>query len=256
MYTIFIIMLLDAKFTNIMEWKSILQAIGEITDEVMFICNPEGITFRGMDLSHISLLEITFPKLSFTFFDCHTTFFGISVNDFKTIMNSASNDDQIELTIDTPNKMKISINGNLQMKYDLNLIEKSIVNTPIPKIEATSKISLSSDILTKIMTNIERVSENVTISSISEKIQFSGSGIIGNVNVDLEKNNAEVSLMEVSQNSSSVYSLEYMTKIIKNIGKASKNVHMEYGIQTPLHMLFEMQSQTIVQYYLAHKSRD
>ncbi len=251
MYGIFIILLLDAKFTNIVEWKSILQAIGEIADEVMFICNQEGITFRGMDSSHVSLLDITFPKSSFTFFNCDPTFFGISVNDFKTIIDSASNNDQIELIIDSPHKMKISINGNLQMKYDLNLIEKSTVNTPIPKIDATSKISLSPDTLTKIMTNIGRVSENVKISSGSEKIQFSGSGIIGKAEVDLEASNADVSLIEVTQNSSSVYALEYMAKIIKNIGKASKNVHMQYGSKTPMHMLFEMPSSTIVEYYLA-----
>ena len=251
MYTILIILLLDAKFTNIAEWKSILQAMGEIADEVMFICNQEGITFRGMDSSHVSLLDITFPKSSFAFFNCNPTFFGISVNDFKTIIDSASNNDQIELKIDSPHKIKISINGNLQMKYDLNLIEKSTVNTPIPKIDATSKISLSSDILTKIMTNIGRVSENVKVSSVSEKIQFSGSGIIGNVEVDLETSNTGVLLIEVTQNSSSVFGLEYMTKIIKSIGKTSKNVHMQYGSKTPLHMLFEMPSSTKVEYYLA-----
>jgi proliferating cell nuclear antigen len=244
-------LLLDAKFTNIAEWKSILQAISEIADEVMFICNQEGITFRGMDSSHVSLLEITFPKSSFAFFNCNPTFFGISSNDFKTIIDSASNNDQVELTIDSPHKIKISINGNLQMKYDLNLIEKSTVNAPTPKIDATSKISLSSDILTKIMTNIGRVSENVKVSSVSEKIQFSGSGIIGNVEVDLETSNTGVLLIEVTQNNSSVFGLEYMTKIIKSIGKTSKNVHMQYGSKTPLHMLFEMPSSTKVEYYLA-----
>ena len=244
-------MLLDAKFTNIAEWKSILQAIGEIADEVMFICNQEGVTFRGMDSSHVSLLEITFPKSSFTFFNCNPTFFGISANDFKTIIDSASNNDQVELIIDSPHKIKISINGNLQMKYDLNLIEKSTVNTPIPKIDAASKISLSPDTLTKIMTNIGRVSENVKVSSVSEKIQFSGFGIIGKVEVDLETSNTDVSSIEVSQNSSSVYGLEYMAKIIKSIGKTSKNVHIQYGSKTPMHVLFEMPSSTKVEYYLA-----
>ena len=247
-------MLLNVKFTNILEWKSILQAINEITEEVMFICNPNGITFRGMDSSHVSLLEITFPRSAFISFNCTTTFFGISVSDLKTMINSASNNDQIELLIDTPHKMKISINGNLQINYDLNLIEKSTINSPTPKMNSTSKISLSPDILIKIMSNIERVSENVKISSISEKIQFSGSGLIGSATVDLEKNSVDVSLLEVTQDVSSIYSLEYMAKIIKNIGKASKNVNLQYGDKTPMHMLFEMPSQTQVNYFLGYKT--
>jgi proliferating cell nuclear antigen len=244
-------LLLETKFTNIGEWKAILQAIGDIADEAMFICNQDGITFRGVDPAHVALLDITFPKSSFTLFECHATFFGISVSDFKNILSSASNDDEVELVIDSPHKMRISINGSLQMKYYLNLIERSEVNTQIPKIEATSKIALSPDILAKIMANIERVSENVTISSIPEKIQFSGSGNTGKAEVDLEKNNTELSLLEVTKDSSSVYSLEFMAKIIRNIGKASKNVNMEYGTETPMHMLFEMPSMTKVEYFLA-----
>ena len=244
-------MLLEARFTNIGEWKAILHAIGDIAEEAMFICNQDGITFRGVDPAHVALLDITFPKSSFTLFDCHATFFGISVSDFKNILSSASNDDEIGLIIESPHKMRISINGSLQMKYDLNLIERSEVSTQIPKIEVTSKISLSPDILAKIMANIERVSENVTISCIPEKIQFSGSGNTGKAEVDLEKNNTELSLLEVTQDSSSVYSLEFMAKIIRNIGKASKNVNMEYGTQTPMHMLFEMPSMTKVEYFLA-----
>lgn len=244
-------MLLKVQFSNLFEWKAILQSIGDISDEVMFICNQEGITFRGIDPAHIALLEITFPKSSFDSFDCHATFFGISVNDFKNIINSASNEDQVEIIIDNPHKMKISINGSLQMKYDLNLIERSEVNTQRPKIEATSKVSLSPFTLAKIMSNIERVSENVTISCIPEKIQFSGSGNIGKAEVSIDKENVELSLLEVTQDSSSVYSLEFMAKIIRNIGKASNNVNMEYGTQTPMHMLFEMPSLTKVEYYLA-----
>lgn len=244
-------MLLEVRFTNIGEWKAILQAVSDITDEAMFICGQDGITFRGLDPAHVSLLNITFPKSSFEFFDCHATFFGINIDDFKNILGSASNDDLVELIIDSPHKMKISIKGRLEMKYDLKLIERSEVNLPIPKIDATSKISISPDILAKIMSNIERVSENVTISSFPEKIQFQGNGFTGNVQVDLEKGDSELALLEVTQESSSVYSLEYMAKIIRNIGRASNNVKMEYGTKTPMHMLFEMPSKTKVEYYLA-----
>ena len=47
------------------EWKAVLNAIGDIGDEAMFICNDDGITFRGMDPTHIALLDVTFPRTSF-----------------------------------------------------------------------------------------------------------------------------------------------------------------------------------------------
>lgn len=244
-------MSLEAKIKNVGEWKSILQAIGDMVDEAMFICSQEGITFRGIDPSHVALLDITFPTSSFELFNCHTAFFGIKVEEFKNILNAAGNDDIIELKIDDPHKIRISIRGSLNMEYDLNLIEKTQVNTPIPRIEAKSKISLSPSTLSRIISNIERISEHVTITTLPEKVQFFGRGDVVNAKVDLEKANPELSLLEVLEDSSSMYSLEYMAKIIRNIGRTCKNISMEYGTKTPIHMMFEMPSLTKVEYYLA-----
>lgn len=244
-------MLLQTQIKNVIEWKSILQAINDVVDEAMFICNQDGITFRGIDPSHIALLEITFPKSSFESYMCHSTFFGIKVEDFKNIISSASNEDTIEFAIEDTNKMNILIHGNLNMKYSINLIEKSQVNIPIPKVESKSRITLSPMILSKIISNIERVSEHITINTISDRIQFFGKGDNGNVMVDLEQNNPEMSRLETTEDSSSIYSLEYMAKIIRNIGKTSKNVNIEYGSKTPIHMMFDMPSDTKVEYYLA-----
>jgi len=49
-------MLLHAKIKNVSEWKAILSAIQDIVDDAMFICNDEGITFRGMDPAHVALM--------------------------------------------------------------------------------------------------------------------------------------------------------------------------------------------------------
>ena len=63
-------LILKAKIKNVGEWKAVLSAIDEIVEEAMFICNTDGITFRGMDPTHVSLLDITFPKSSFEVLEC------------------------------------------------------------------------------------------------------------------------------------------------------------------------------------------
>ena len=242
-------MLLDAKLTNVDEWKAILQAISDITDEAMFICNKDGITFRGMDPSHVALLEIMSPYSSFESFECNATFFGIHVNDLKNIMSSASSGDVIQLKIDKPHVMEILITGSLEMKFTLNLIERAEINTPVPKVHSKSRIGLSSALLSRIISNVERVSDYITISSKSEMIKFEGDGIVGGVQMDVKK--SDMSSFDVQEDSSSVYSLEYMSRIIRNIGRASKTVDMEYGTQTPIRLLFEMESKAKAEYYLA-----
>ena len=65
------------------EWKAILSAISDLVEDAMFIVNDDGITFRGMDPSHVALLDVTFPKSSFDHLESETSFFGIRVDDFK-----------------------------------------------------------------------------------------------------------------------------------------------------------------------------
>jgi len=244
-------LLLNARLTNVGEWKAILNAIGGLVEEAMFIVNHDGITFRGMDPSHVALLDVTFPKSSFDYLESETNFFGLRVDDFKTVFNTAANTDTIELSIENDSMMKVSITGSLDMEYNVRLIQKQEVNTPIPKTEYKAKLSVEPNTLSRIIPNIQHISEYVTINCNPERVQFSGQGDLGDAKINLEKGNPDLKELDLLQDSSAVYSLEYMATIIRDIGKASKMVNMEYADSNPIHILFEMPSMVRVEYYLA-----
>tara|TARA_Y100000590_G_scaffold159808_1_gene183310 strand:+ start:297 stop:1046 length:750 start_codon:yes stop_codon:yes gene_type:complete len=249
-------MILNAEISNIAEWKAVLNAIDGIVEEAMFICNNEGITFRGMDPNHIALLDITFPKSSFKRLETTPTFFGVRTNEIKNIFSSASDDDILELQIKDGISLTVLINGSLSMSFTLRLIEKTETNIPVPKVTENSKISVSPVVLTRIITNIERVSEYITIKSLSNKVEFSGKGEIGDAKINLLKSDTDLIELHSENETAAVYSLEYMAKVIRSIGRASKNVDMKYGESSPLLIEFEMPSKTKVGYYLAPRIED
>ena len=244
-------MLLKAKIKNVGEWKAILNAIDEIVEEAMFICNTDGITFRGMDPTHVSLLDITFPKSSFEELETITTFFGVRIDEFKNILSSATDGDEVELQIENEGNLKVLVNGTLSMTFTLKLLEKTEANTPVPRVKPNSQIDLSPAMLTKILTNLEKVSEYVTVKSLSDRVEFSGRGDTGDAKIDLLKSNPDLTGLDVTESSTSIYSLEFMAKVIRSIGRASKSVNMQYSTKSPMHIEFEMPSMTKVGYYLA-----
>jgi proliferating cell nuclear antigen len=246
---------LKAKIKNVSEWKAVLNAIDEIVEEAMFICNTDEITFRGMDQTHVSLLNITFPKSSFEEFESTTTFFGVRTSEIKNIFSSASDNDIVELQIDNEENLRVLINGTLNMVFTLKLLEKTETNTPVPKVKSNSKITLTPATLTRIITNLEKVSEYVTIKSLSNRVEFSGSGDIGDARIDLLKSNPDLKKLEITDDTVSVYSLEYVGKIIRSIGRASKNLNMQYSTESPLYLEFDMPSMIKVGYYLAPRTR-
>ena len=233
------------------EWKAVLNAIGDIAEEAMFIVNDDGITFRGMDAAHVALLDVTFPKSSFHLIETKTSFFGLKVDDLKKIFNTCGNSDVVELDIEKEGLMRIKITGSLNMEFTLRLIDKTTTNAPIPKVNYKTKVALDSTVLSKILTNLQPISEYVSIDCNYDKIQFSGKGDVGDARIDIHKGNPELKNLETVETSSAVYSLDYMARIIRSIGKATNNVSLEYSTQNPIHMLFEMPSMVKVDYYLA-----
>jgi proliferating cell nuclear antigen len=244
-------LLLHARINNVFEWKAVVSAIGDIVEEAMFICTNDGVTFRGMDTAHVALLDVTFPKSSFTFYKNKTSFFGINIVDFKAILNSCGNDDLVEISIEKDHEMNVKVNGSLKMEFNLKLIEKTETNTPIPKIDYKTKATIEPAVLTRVLSNLRSLSEYISINSQIQGMQFLSKGDSGDAMISIEKNSPELMKYETLEDTNAVYSLDYMAKIIRNIGKASRNISIEYSNQNPMHMLFEMNSQVTVNYYLA-----
>jgi len=242
----------NTTFKNVNEWKAVVTAIGDIVENIMFICNDDGVTFRGTDPAHITLLDITFPKSSFESFEAKTSFFGLNVNELKTVLNMANTGDQISLHIVNPDSLKVSITGSLNMEYNIRLIERTEVNVPIPKITPASKISVNSETLSRIMSNLSKISDYVTIDCFSNNVEFYGKGDSGDAKIHMDNSNPDLYDITSLEKTSSSYSLEYMAKIIRDLGRESKKVNMEYSSKHPMHIQFEMPSAK-VEYYLAPK---
>ena len=243
-------MIFDAKIKNVDEWKAVVNAIGDIVEDAMFICNDDGVTFRGTDPAHITLLDVTFPKSSFESFEAKTSFFGLNVNELKMVLNSTNTDDQIHLQITNEESLRVSITGSLNMEYNIRLIERTEVNVPVPKITPTSKISVNPETLGRIMSNLSKISDYVSIDCYPDNVEFYGKSDSGDAKINIDNTNPDLYDINSLETTSSSYSLEYMAKIIRDIGKASKKVNIEYASKHPMHMQFEMPSAR-VEYYLA-----
>jgi len=246
-------LLLKAKIKDVGEWKAVINAIADIAEEAMFICNDDGITFRGMDAAHVALLDVTFPLTAFDLFESKATFFGIRIADFQNVLRSANDTDKVEFTINDDENFLITIDGQYKSQYNLRLIERSEVNTPIPKVDYKSKVSIGADTLGRILNNVHPISEYVTIECSTDKVRFLSNGDVGSATIDVEKGNPDLVMLSTIENSKSVYSLDYIAKVVKAIGRASKKLDFEYATQLPIHLQFEMPTKTRVEYYLAPK---
>ena len=240
----------SAKTNTSDEWKAIISSISTLVEEATFEATVEGVSFRGMDPSHVALIDISWPNSAFEKYSCDGDIkFGVRIDEFSKLVKRAEKSEGIEINISDDNMLRVSIGKN--KKYKMRLIESSASDTPLPKISYDSKIALSSARLDKILGDIDVVSDYLSIKTTSKNVEFSGKGDAGEAIINLEKNEEELMDISVSQESSGTYSLEYLDPIVKAVGGTADSIICEFSTEKPLRIEFKVANIGRIHFYLA-----
>ena len=243
-------MTFSAKTSGSDDLKAIISAISTLVEEATFVATAEGITFRGMDPSHVALIDISWPNSAFEKYDCDSDIkFGVRIDEFSKLIKRADKKDSIEISISEQNLLLVAVGKN--KKYKMRLIESSATDTPLPKIPYDAKITLSSSSFDKILGDVQVVSDYLTITTKDTKAEFSGKGDSGEVVIDLEKDTENIEEISSKEDSTGTYSLEYLNPVVKAVGTTAGSVTCEFSSAKPLRIEFKVANIGRIHFYLA-----
>lgn len=239
------------------EWKAIASAISTLVDEATFEASIEGISFRGMDPSHVALIDIFWPNSAFEKYECDSLVkFGVRIDEFSKLIKRSEKRDSVEISIDQNSMLSIRIQNGYKKEYKMRLIESSSSSTPLPKLSFNSKIILSSNAFDKILSDIQVLSEYITIDAGPETVSFLGRGDSGEVNILLEPKSEGLEELTSKEDSLATYSIDYLLKITKAISSVGGSVIAEYSSKMPLRLEFTVASLGRIHFYLAPRIQD
>jgi len=175
--------------------------------------------------------------------------FGVRIDEFSKLIKRADKNDNIEINISEDNMLFVNIGKN--KKYKMRLIESSASDTPLPKIPYDAKIELNSITFDRILGDVQVVSDYLTIKASESKAEFSGKGDSGEVVINLEKNQDEMTGISVKAESIGTYSLEYLNPIVKAVGATAGSVACEFSSAKPLRIEFKVANIGRIHFYLA-----
>lgn len=241
-------MTFQAKTTGSEDIKAVISAISTLVEEATFSATAEGITFKGMDPSHVALIDIKWPNSAFASYTCDSEVkFGVRVDELAKLLRRATKTEDMELGITEDNRLQISIGSN--KRYKMRLIESSATDTPLPKISFDATVILPYASLEKILGDVQVVSEYLTMSAGDNKIQFSGKGDLGEVAISA--GDEEISEITAEQESVGTYSLEYLVPVVRAVGNASAHIACEFASAKPLRVGFTIANMGHIHFYLA-----
>ncbi len=240
-----------AKTNGSDDLKAIISAISTLVDEATFVATSEGITFRGMDPSHVALIDISWPNSAFEAYECDGDIkFGVRIDEFSKLIKRADKNDSIQINISDDNMLLVTIGKN--KKYKMRLIESTATDTPLPKIPYDSKISVQLAKFDKIIGDVQVVSEFLTIQTSGTNAVFAGKGDSGEVNITFEKDEEdEDEEVTTKEDSSGTYDLEYLNSVVKAVRNAAGVITCEFSSAKPLRIEFKISNIGRIHFYLA-----
>jgi monomeric archaeal DNA polymerase sliding clamp len=108
----------NAKTSGSDDLKAIISAISTLVEEATFVATAEGITFRGMDPSHVALIDISWPNSAFEKYECDSDIkFGVRIDEFSKLIKRADKKDSIEISISEEKMLLVTVGKNKNTKY-------------------------------------------------------------------------------------------------------------------------------------------
>ena len=72
-----------AKSSSPNEWKTIVTCIQTMVEDATFDISPDGLSFRGMDPSHVALVDVFWPSSGFERYECNKSDkFTVRIEDY------------------------------------------------------------------------------------------------------------------------------------------------------------------------------
>lgn len=228
---------------------TIFNAMGVLVDEATIEVESDKLRFRGMDPSHIAMLDIMYPQSAFETFEVESPLkMGVRVGEVGKVLKRFGKDELVGLGLTQDNSQLIVSHGENKF-YNLRLIESSVSSTPLPKLNFNATIDVRYEVLKEILADIQAVSEYVGIEAKNGIAYFSGRGDSGDAMVTLSQQ--AVATIAVKEDSKATFSLDYLARMVKAV--TAEDVKLEYSSKMPVKVSFDDGK---IAFYLAPRVQD
>ena len=247
-----------AKTKSPAEWKLIMNVVSTIVEEPSFEANAEGIQFRGMDPSHVAMIDLNWPNASFEKYECDKEFkLTLRIEELSKLIKRAKQNNSISISAEDNEYLIVKLENGRKREFQIRLIESSQSPQQVPKLALDSKIVIDKGVFEDTLNDVGAVADHITIETNNDEIKFIGNGDAGKAEITLNKSDEGVSEISSKVESKATYSLQYLLSILKAIGTTAETISIEYSNKMPFKIEFRLgEVGGYINFYLAPRIDD
>jgi proliferating cell nuclear antigen len=238
---------------------TVLQATKAQRDEASFIAKNDGIHYRTMDYSHISLLDILIPKEAFQYYSCEgepDTVFTVKPDELLKVLKRIDKDETVEITVDGEDITIRSISVRKPLTYKTKSLSNEYEETKLPNITYAVKVNIQHNALKEALEDLSLLTNVVRIITNKEKVRFNAVNDRDTMTIEYEHNRQAVMIYILDGKSEcrSVYKIQELLNMLKAV--ETKYVVLQYNDKTALRLQFLLPFKCEMHYYLAPRVED
>ena len=228
--------LFPAFFTlgDVTTFKNLVKAVALVVEEAQFEVTREAVSFKAMDPSHISLIDILIPRDACQRFEYSSDTprrFTVRVEDLERILSRTKREDTIRFDVEAETCETTLRNGR-DRTFSLHLLDVPNNTVPMPKLSFNSKIMLVKSAFQDILKDIEAFGDHVTIEAQDREVIFSGKSDSGKSRAKVDRTDADLLELQVREPSKATFSIDYLTGLLKAV--EAEIITVEYSTKLPL----------------------
>jgi len=242
------------------ELMTVLQATKVQKDEASFIAKNDGIHYRTMDYSHISLLDIVIPKEAFQHYSCEgesaDTVFTVKPDELLKVLKRIEKEETIELMVENDGDITIrSLSVRKPLTYRTKSLDNEYEETKLPNITYAVKVNIQHNALKEALEDISLLTNVVRIITNKEKVRFNAVNDRDTMTIEYENNRqVMIYMLDSKTECSSVYKIQELLGMLKAV--ETRHVVLQYNDKTALRLQFLLPFKCEMHYYLAPRAED
>tara|TARA_Y100000034_G_scaffold132525_1_gene195750 strand:- start:599 stop:1327 length:729 start_codon:yes stop_codon:yes gene_type:complete len=220
------------KLDNPKIFSEVVGIISEMVLEVRIKVNKEGLNITAIDPANVAMILFKLPADAFSELEVEKEeVLGVSLDNLKAVLRRVKAGSVLSMEREE-NMLKIIVQDKIRKEFSLALIDVEGDEKPIPSLNFTSKIEMTSLDFSEAIEDCAVVADSCSFVSAPDSFGIQGKG---NLNSFKSEFTDEVNI--TAEEAASKYSLEYLQKMVKGT-KLTDKVVLNFGNDYPLKLEF------------------
>jgi proliferating cell nuclear antigen len=230
--------------------KSAIDSIVCLVEEGQFEIKEDGLYFRAMDPSQISMISFNMPKEAFVEYSIPEEMkLGIDIGQLANVLSRGKKGESVELTVEE-GRLVIRFMGEKHKRtFKVPLIETGERVQREPKIEFSNTAKVRADAIKETLKDAKLLSSHVRLLLNPEQFGVEVRGDNGDMKAEFQKGSDEVVEIDTKEGARATFPLQYLEDMVKATSSSSL-VTVNLETDKPLKIEYDVEGAR-VKYYLA-----